>query len=133
MSDDRYLEEISSDHREAFKQLSKKFKTSKFRQMEGARKYRLACLDAALLKIGVNYSAAIKFAVDQDDAERQIDLMLKTQKVAIENRTQETRPDLPGAEWGIYIYKDSELVYFISLIYNNQPNDYFEVTTNSVV
>lgn len=133
MQDTRTLAEMGEDHADALRQVRNKCQVKKFRSLNEARGFRLAAMEAALLKLGINYSGAIQFGRDQSDAAAMIEQAMQLAGVTIENRTQYTRPDMEPEDQGIYIYQKGELVYFISMIYNNAPMDIFEVTTNSMV
>ena len=105
MADNRTLDEIRANDIDNIGHITKhELKEHLFSSKSKAGPFIGTCLFARLRKLGVK--------IDQHVDERFVDRMLKKHGIKVENRPY----DEPEDKWreGLYIYKDNEIVGFIS-------------------
>ena len=124
--DNRTLGEMKEDHGEMFNGVIKKSSARTFVSIVYARAYRGAMLTNALKVLGIDVPGVFDLTVVDDQAAERLDQLLSQNKVVVENKRQ--GQDVPYWEAGLYIYKEGELVFFMSIIL--PEGDTFYVTSN---
>jgi len=102
--DDRTLDEMATTDAEMLERCYKQSDSFDFRSVRECQRFIAECMKATLSKFGVDLSAG----ADPNE----VDAAMKKNGVKVEHRTKYP----PAEAWkaGIYIYKNSELVAFIS-------------------
>jgi hypothetical protein len=127
MPDDRYIGDIKIEHGDMLKDVMKDANIRTFPSVVYARAYRGAMMTNGLKTLGVDAPVVFDVALGHTQAAARLDQLLEENEVVIENKRND-HPDIPAWECGLYLYKKSVLIYFISIIF--PKGDEFTVTTN---
>jgi len=128
-----YLEDIKKDFDDNYEEVRKQCKPVTFDSVLWAREYRMHSMNKGLDKLGFNPMNIMNNVTTQELAEDMIDQALAKNQIHIEDWSSKECED---DKRGLYIFKNGELVYFISHIEQSDNligKKTFTVRTNIVV
>jgi hypothetical protein len=119
-----YLEDVKKDHDDNFNKVLAKCSVKSFPSTVYAYGYRMHCVEKAFRDLGFSPQELVTASTSMDTAADLINQAMISRNIRVEDWSDHPESDRRG----LYIYKDEEIAYFISLV--RQTGDNYIVKSN---
>jgi hypothetical protein len=119
-----YLEDVKKDHEDNFDKILASCTVKSFPALTYAAQYRMHCVEKAFRDLGFSPQDLVTDSTSMDTATDLIDQAMVSRNIRCEDWSEHPEKDRRG----LYIYKDNEIAYFVSMM--KKQGDNIVVKTN---
>jgi hypothetical protein len=106
-----YLEDIKKDHTDNFDDILKQCKNTSFPSVVYAAEFRMHCIEKGFQDLGFSPQELMTSSTTPETAMDLIDQAMVSRNIKVEDWAHHEDRERRG----LYIYKDNEIAYFVSL------------------